>query len=69
MQSVFLGFLQRRLNVYVQGVPKVKPPLWRIISSDTKHDPIDDLVAFLSKLKWFSLKYTKTYLKDPYLYF
>ena len=36
---------------------------------DTKHDPIDDLVTYLSILKWISSKYTKTYLKDPYLYF
>ena len=36
---------------------------------DTKHDPIDDLFTYLSKLKWKRSKYTKTYLKDPYLYF
>ena len=36
---------------------------------DTKHCPIDDLVTYLSKLKWISSKYTNTYLKDPYLYF
>ena len=29
--------------------------------ADTKHDPIDDLVTYLSKLKWISSKYTKTY--------
>ena len=36
---------------------------------DTKHDPIDDLFTYLSKLKWKISKYTKTYLKDPYSYF
>ena len=32
---------------------------------DTKHDLIDYLVTYLSKLKWISSKYTKIYLKDP----